>query len=203
MSLSRLRASGSGPQKIVTKVSRHSGDNLGTPCGHSGAQGLKGPETLRFSETHCRTLPRMLRAQASCRGSGMSQLWKFSRKILKTPFFSPPPSLQCLETQILWTANFVDISISPKSSSPVLSKGIAQQSRRDAICFKWDSLQICECNKQRHGVVAPCWGNAKQTEKVFSKVPEGHNPRGTTLRDALRGDLPLRAQRPRLGCLRG
>ena len=28
---------------------------------------------------------------------------------------------------------------------------------------------------------------------AFSKVPEGHHPRGTTLREALRGNLPLRA----------
>ena len=27
---------------------------------------------------------------------------------------------------------------------------------------------------------------------IFSKVPEGHHPRGTTLREALRGNLPLR-----------
>ena len=26
----------------------------------------------------------------------------------------------------------------------------------------------------------------------LSKVPEGHHPRGTTLREALRGNLPLR-----------
>ena len=28
--------------------------------------------------------------------------------------------------------------------------------------------------------------------KEFSKVPEGDHPRGTTLREALRGNLPLR-----------
>ena len=27
---------------------------------------------------------------------------------------------------------------------------------------------------------------------LISKVPEGHHPRGTTLREALRGNLPLR-----------
>ena len=27
---------------------------------------------------------------------------------------------------------------------------------------------------------------------LTSKVPEGHHPRGTTLREALRGNLPLR-----------
>ena len=34
--------------------------------------------------------------------------------------------------------------------------------------------------------------------KVKSKVPEGHHPRGTTLREALRGNLPLRGL---CGCL--
>ena len=29
-------------------------------------------------------------------------------------------------------------------------------------------------------------------EKYHSKVPEGHHPRGTTVREALRGNLPLR-----------
>ena len=41
-----------------------------------------------------------------------------------------------------------------------------------------------------------------------SKVPEGHHPRGTTLREALRGNLPLRGLRGGLsegsaGSLRG
>ena len=43
---------------------------------------------------------------------------------------------------------------------------------------------------------------------VFSKVPEGHHPRGTTLREALRGNLPLRglcgvSSRVLRGSLRG
>ena len=43
---------------------------------------------------------------------------------------------------------------------------------------------------------------------VFFKVPEGHHPRGTTLREALRGNLPLRGLRGGLsegsaGSLRG
>ena len=32
------------------------------------------------------------------------------------------------------------------------------------------------------------------------QVPEGHHPRGTALREALQGHLPLRAGRERLGC---
>ena len=43
---------------------------------------------------------------------------------------------------------------------------------------------------------------------LYLKVPEGHHPRGTTLREALRGNLPLRGLRevsPRVvrGSLRG
>ena len=32
-------------------------------------------------------------------------------------------------------------------------------------------------------------------KRLISRVPEGHHPRGTTLREALRGNLPLRGLR--------
>ena len=44
--------------------------------------------------------------------SNLGKLWKFSGKILKAPF-SPPPFWRGLESKILWTEHFVDVSISP------------------------------------------------------------------------------------------
>ena len=50
--------------------------------------------------------------------------------------------------------------------------------------------------------------SATNANRAISKVPEGHHPRGTTLREALRGNLPLRGLRGGLsegsaGSLRG
>ena len=49
--------------------------------------------------------------------------------------------------------------------------------------------------------------SVQRTQSTF-KVPEGHHPRGTTLREALRGNLPLRGlcgalSEGSVGCLRG
>ena len=38
----------------------------------------------------------------------------------------------------------------------------------------------------------PTYYKSEENSKIVSKVPEGHHPRGTTLREALRGNLPLR-----------
>ena len=45
-------------------------------------------------------------------------------------------------------------------------------------------------NRGNHGKVQTT--HAQTTSLEISKVPEGHHPRGTTLREALRGNLPLR-----------
>ena len=45
---------------------------------------------------------------------------------------------------------------------------------------------------QKGGPKRAIFGHKKFSSLFFSKVPERHHPRGTTLREALRGNLPLR-----------
>ena len=60
----------------------------------------------------------------------------------------------------------------------------------------WDSCALVRgVDKRvvfRNGAFGGCSPGTKTRTRVHSKVPEGHHPRGTTLREALRGKLPLR-----------
>ena len=73
--------------------------------------------------------------QSRGQGSNVGKLWKFCRRILKTPHFSPSPSLKGLETQILWTDNFVQ---RPSCRGPSSTR-----QRQDMNIGKFCPLPLC------------------------------------------------------------
>ena len=57
-------------------------------------------------------------------------------------------------------------------------------------------LQICPLPSTRVQSPPTCQNlDPEGGQQTFSNVPEGHHPTGTTLRESLRGKLPLESQR--------
>ena len=80
--------------RSVKKVSGHSGDTLGTPFGHSGARGLKGPrdippDTLSDTPIFGDTLSNAPRdtPEASCRGLGVNRSLEKSSDVSDVFYF--------------------------------------------------------------------------------------------------------------------